>query len=887
MTGNSGAVGSVQKGKSSILILAVCLLVLMGVLFRQSFARYMVLFANDSPLGVFFGYPLEGPFDFGSFWTNLNWLGFAEPSGIIDATQVLYHALGPVLYAKFYAPICLVILGLSAWLFCRVLRFRPWVCVLVGLAAALNMNSFSAACWGLPTRSLSFAAAFLALAAVHSATRSKPWAKLILAGAAVGMGLMEAYDVGAIFSLYVAAYALFLALISDGPAVLRTAKGIGRVALVAVCAGLVAAQALSTLVGTQVKGVAGMEQTEANLQKRWDEATQWSLPKIEILRVIIPGLFGYRMDTPDGGTYWGRVGRTPGWEVHGMGTPRSSGAGEYAGILVALIAFWAVAVSLRRAGNPLSSEERKSIWFWSVMALISALLAFGRYAPFYQIVYHLPYFSTIRNPMKFMHPFDVALLILFAYGLQDLYRRYLDVAVAKAGGFGAQFKSWWKNKPAFERKWTFWVLALFAVSILGFLLYASSLPALEQYLQQNGFNERYGGDAAMRASISHFSAREVGLFLVFFGLSIAVVLTIISGAFSGRRARWATLVLGVILVVDLCRADVPWIMYYNYQTRYESNSVIDVLKDKPYEHRVTAPLYLADNRAPYFPQICNEWLQQHFQYYQIESLDVIQLPRPPVDYERYMYETFRLNPTNLFAQGRLWELTNTRYVLGMANLAQFGPTTNFLNQLFDPVQKRFQVRMAFDFAKTPEDTVTTVPKPDGPFALFEFTGALPRTLLYTNWITQANDDEMLKMLASPSFHPHDTVIVATNLPAPPTTAPAAPGKADIVSYYFRRVVVEAETAQPAVLLLNDRYDPNWHLRVDDKPATLLRCNYLMRGVYLDPGRHRVEFTFQPPMTPFYVSLAAILASLCTCLYAAVGDRAVVRAAEPVAEVKRS
>jgi hypothetical protein len=64
-----------------------------------------------------------------------------------------------------------------------------------------------------------------------------------------------------------------------------------------------------------------------------------------------------------------------------------------------------------------------------------------------------------------------------------------------------------------------------------------------------------------------------------------------------------------------------------------------------------------------------------------------------------------------------------------------------------------------------------------------------------------------------------------------------------------------------VLLLNDRFDPNWNVRVDGKPETLLRCNYIMRGVYLPPGAHTVEFRFQPPVGPLYVSLAAIGAGL--------------------------
>jgi hypothetical protein len=48
-------------------------------------------------------------------------------------------------------------------------------------------------------------------------------------------------------------------------------------------------------------------------------------------------------------------------------------------------------------------------------------------------------------------------------------------------------------------------------------------------------------------------------------------------------------------------------------------------------------------------------------------------------------------------------------------------------------------------------------------------------------------------------------------------------------------------------LLNDRFDPQWSVTVDGKTSTLLRCNYLMRGVQLEPGPHTVKFSFQIPI----------------------------------------
>jgi uncharacterized membrane protein YfhO len=59
------------------------------------------------------------------------------------------------------------------------------------------------------------------------------------------------------------------------------------------------------------------------------------------------------------------------------------------------------------------------------------------------------------------------------------------------------------------------------------------------------------------------------------------------------------------------------------------------------------------------------------------------------------------------------------------------------------------------------------------------------------------------------------------------------------------------------LLLNERTGPNWQVSVDNKPAKLLRCNYFVRGVYVDKGEHTVEFKFRPPLGSLFVSLAGM------------------------------
>ena len=83
------------------------------------------------------------------------------------------------------------------------------------------------------------------------------------------------------------------------------------------------------------------------------------------------------------------------------------------------------------------------------------------------------------------------------------------------------------------------------------------------------------------------------------------------------------------------------------------------------------------------------------------------------------------------------------------------------------------------------------------------------------------------------------------------------GAVGFKSYAPKDIVFGTHADTPTVLLLNDKFDPNWRVLVDGRPAPLLRCNFVMRGVYLTPGAHTVEFQFELPDGPFYVSLTAI------------------------------
>lgn len=833
-------------------------------------------------------------------WMDLYDTGFNGGVASPSVSAVLGWVLGPVGFTKFFAPITLLLVGLGAWTFFCALKFSRPAAILGALAAMLNSTFFATACWGVASQQIALGMNFFALALVVSNTNETPrhiqWIRMALAGLCVGINVMEAADIGALYSLIIAGFVFFKSWTNtEGGTLKKIVKGGMNVAVIAAFAGFMAYQTVITLVGTQIQGVAGTAQDTETKSQKWDWATQWSLPKKETLGILVPGLFGYKMDTPkdmmpslqasySGGAYWGGVGRDPaldrfldsgGKGAAPSGFMRFTGGGNYCGILVLLIAAWAVAQSLRRQNSFFVDAQKRLIWFWAALFAISLPLAWGRFAPlsetgdsplFYALLYKLPYFSTIRNPAKFLIFLSWAAAILFGYGIQALSVRYLDNKWPASGGLITQLKNWWAKASLFDRRWTWGCLALFGMSIIGWLIYSGEQPALIQYLQKMGFPDE---DTAK--SIASFSLGQVVWFLALFAVAISLVLLTVAGYFSGKRAKLGVWLLGIFLVFDLGRANLPYIIHWDYKQKYEVgslNPIVDFLRQKPYKNRVVGLPFSSPQGLELLNDIYRiEWTQHLFPYYNIQCLDVIQMPRVPVDLKAYLEALSPRSPDTVPLIARRWQLTNTRYLLGAAGFL------DVMNLQLDPALKRFHILQRFDIAPKPGVTrpmrfeeLTAFSNDKGNYAIFEFAGALPRAKLYGSWQVNTNDEANLKTLADLNFDPIQTVLVstpATGLPVAGTNSNS--GTVTFKSYSPKHIVFSADTPTPSVMLLNDKYDPNWRVTVDGQPAQLLRCNFLMRGVQVPAGQHTVEFQFSMPNKPLLVTVAAMALAILLCI----------------------
>src|SRR4029434_90355 len=137
---------------------------------------------------------------------------------------------------------------------------------------------------------------------------------------------------------------------------------------------------------------------------------------------------------------------------------------------------------------------------------------------------------------------------------------------------------------------------------------------------------------------------------------------------------------------------------------------------------------------------------RQFPYFGIQSIDIPQEPRMPADKQAYRSALAR----NI---GRLWQLTNTRYLMGMS-----GQFTDMLNRDVDPVGKSFRQHTPFTiFRKHDSPYIVTETNTTVPAALIEYGAALPRAKLYNDWEVITDEKTLLARLADPTWNPVQSV----------------------------------------------------------------------------------------------------------------------------------
>lgn len=465
---------------------------------------------------------------------------------------------------------------------------------------------------------------------LRRAVKTDNWVLWGLTGILFGIALNSTVvDVGFFWALLLAAYGIFLIIqklrappAADLPikpdSALKTYGRLSRnILLAAVLAVMTGYQAIVIVIGMESRAqpsspdISQQNPEQARLDK-WFWATQWSVPVEEVLDCAIPGFFGWGSSNAQN-PYRGRVGQTEGFPLHRQGMPNLNDVSIYLGatiLLACLIAFYLN----RRSGE---------LWFFALAAIITCLLTFGKYAPFYKLFFLLPKMDAIRNPIKWF------------------YLTSFCVGIAGTIGIDQALKQW---ANPFKGVRIPWLLTLLVFPILLILGYGSWF--LKQIASDP--NALYWQYPALR-QLSADSLVTGGFIWILAAGAFAWCLWPRKNTAESRSILWPALLIGAIMLGELVQVNRHYLPYKSSDTQINGGPLADYLNNQPRPFRIKIA-----GQEPIFQYI----RQRMTLYYQWEHIE------PTV--------SRTLDDFTLFSQAlagnpqRLFQMTNVRYIIGPA-----------------------------------------------------------------------------------------------------------------------------------------------------------------------------------------------------------------------------
>ena len=779
----------------------------------------------------------------------LNWLGVAYLPQALNPLSLAAALMTPWMFFTTYVPILSTLALLAMAAFLRELEISRPSAIFGAVIYAWQGDVLSFIYPGHYGYLTSWPFYALGAWAALRANRTGHWPYAVIGGVCCGtiVGLLTNADRGGIASALVGA--LFLApllrrdlLRQITPAQLSWGKyrfpsslaGIVPVvrnfALCVAVALLVALGPLLALFKGNINSVTLGGAT--NRDDIYKMVAQYSLGPAETLTYLVPGFFGWHLNSGEQGLYWGWIGEWPDWETKHQGQPNLNLAISTCGTVASLLALMgAVLILPGRLLGPdrLSDRQRFYARVLLALGLVSLVLSWGQnIGPVYRALFdYLPLMDKWRDPLKWLEMFNFALMPLMALGLDHL------------GGTLA---------PEAKRQRTRFVI--FVGVVLGALLaglvatYALG-DVSRQHFVREGLDPRVVATIidTMHSSLFRAILLTVAFLAVPFALWHADWLrrgtvpnpwlqTVWQNMLqAGNLTLTLALALAVLGVAQLSWVAGQFIQPWPIKVLTESNPVLDVLRHEG--DRVRCTVAVDD-------QTLNFMLQNQFAAMGISSLDISAASRIPLDFSTFL----RAYDNNHAA---LWFLAGVKTVVepegGLAELRQHSDVMSNVDHVDGY-------------------TLAPTPSPDTPsHAYIVLRDYLAKATLVPNSEVLARD-EVLKQMTDGRWNPRESVLLTLadpgekdpaangDLASPGALAfpPPPPVRADTDHVEIRKytptgIDLEVESTRNAFVLINDYYDHDWQVQVNGRDAPLLRADYLMRAIAVPAGLSTIEMHY--------------------------------------------
>jgi hypothetical protein len=147
--------------------------------------------------------------------------------------------------------------------------------------------------------------------------------------------------------------------------------------------------------------------------------------------------------------------------------------------------------------------------------------------------------------------------------------------------------------------------------------------------------------------------------------------------------------------------------------------------------------------------------------------------------------------------------------------------------------------------------------------------ALPRVWLVAEAESVDGEQALRRIRGGGAFDPRRTALLEdapAELPPLPGGELAGGATTHVAADEPSRIVVETIAPTPTVLVLSEIFYPGWEATVDGRPERIRLADFLLRGVAVPAGRHRVEMRYVAPQARNGALVSALtlaaLAGLC-------------------------
>jgi hypothetical protein len=525
-------------------------------------------------------------------------------------------------------------------------------------------------------------------------------------------------------------------------------------------------------------------------------AEKWSFHPMEIFSFFAPDFFGGVSPT-----YWGWM---PWSQVY-----------MYMGAVIFILALLGLVWSRSRLILPLG-----------VTGAMSLLFSFGQHFSGFSsfLLKYLPYYNKFRAPVTSLVMLEFAVVALAAFGIAELVKRIQtgDVKLVKTLRILViVFAILLVLSPVIGGAWR-------NAGMAKHIEKGDAPEKPEQALGQmqlpedqiRSYIDKYGRD--LPSILNHIRSSRMVESMAMSCIYLLILLGVAWWVAKRQSGKYALLtVIALLVVVDLLVIDKRFLKNLTpakeMAATYEKTAVDEFLiqdgKKNNEVFRVFPIAEMGDNRWTYYHQ-------------SIGGYHASKLER----YEHLRSNCLLINGINGGKQIN-WSVVNMLNTKYISYTSPLGPNTV-------PVMDSTSLQ---------------------PLNLYKNTTYLPRAWFVDSLTVIQDPAKIQNMLNDPKFNPATTAIVenaVTGCAAPDSSAKSV----KMTSWDLQKIDFDVNTDKQAFLTVSEIYYPaGWNAYIDGKPTTIYPTNYVLRGVVVPAGSHKLEMRFEPKT--YFLSLKLSLIGL--------------------------